>query len=164
MKNVIVPGKSEDMHACCKILEKSELGKVYFSDKSPRRMLSKALEKGEIYVALDDQRKCIGFIFFELRGTFGKYPYLHMIVVDENFRGKGIGKELIRYFEDVITEDYDKVFLLVGDFNKRAKTLYQKLGYEKLGVLSNFYTQGVQEYLMGKYKDQEVKLSHDGFK
>ncbi|WP_236660226.1 GNAT family N-acetyltransferase [Isachenkonia alkalipeptolytica] len=149
---MIVPGSPKDLHACCKILENSELGRIYFFDKDPGRMLSKALNNEEIYVVLDDQNNCIGFILFELKGTFGKYPYLHMIVVEREFRGKGIGRELIYYFENVIAAEYDKVFLLVGDFNKRAKELYRQLGYEEIGILSDFYRKGVNEYLMGKYK------------
>lgn len=152
MKHTIVPGKPENLHACCKMLENSDLGKIYFTDKCPRRMLAKGLEKEEIYVVLDDGKNCVGFILFELNGTFGKYPYLHMIVIDRDFRGKGIGKTLISYFENMITADYNKVFLLVGDFNKRGKDFYQQLGYEVIGELPDFYASDVTEYLMGKFQ------------
>ena len=73
-----------------------------------------------------------------------------MIIVEEKYRGKGIGKELINHFERVIAADYDKVFLMVGDFNKRAKNLYEHLGYKEVGVIPNFYKDGVNEYLMYK--------------
>ena len=152
MENTIVPGTQENLHACCKLIENSDLGKIYFTDKCPRRMLSKGMEKEEVYVVLDDKKECIGFILFELKGAFGKYPYLHMIVVDEEFRGNGIGKDLINFFENEITADYDKIFLLVGDFNTRAMDLYQKLNYEEVGCLPDFYAPGVTEYLMRKYK------------
>ncbi len=152
MEYSIVLGKQENLHACCKMLEKSELGKIYFTDKCPRRMLSKGLENEEVYVVVNEQKKCIGFILFELNGTFGKYPNLRFIVVEEEFQGKGIGSSLLSYFEKEVTGDYDKIFLLVGDFNERAKALYQKLDYEEIGRLPDFYTAGVTEYLMGKHK------------
>lgn len=129
----------------------SELSEIYFSNKDPRKMISRGLENEDIFVVLNDEKKCIGFILFEIDGTFGKYPYLHMIVIDKDFQGKGIGKALISYFENVIAASYDKVFLMVGDFNKRAKKLYKKLNYEVIGTFPDFYIDGINEYLMMKY-------------
>ena len=151
MEKSIIKGESDNLEECYKILMNSELSKIYFSNKDPRKMISRGLENEDIFVVLNDEKKCIGFILFEIDGTFGKYPYLHMIVIDKDFQGKGIGKALISYFENVIAASYDKVFLMVGDFNKRAKKLYEKLNYEVIGTFPDFYIDGINEYLMMKY-------------
>ena len=53
-----------------------------------------------IYVALDENEKCLGFIYYMTNGVFGSHPYLHIVAVKEGYRGCGIGKQLIKYFED----------------------------------------------------------------
>ena len=153
MKVTIVPGKTEHLESVVGILEGSDLGKMYFADKDLRRMLAKVFEKKEIHLALNEKNQCIGFIFTELTGTFGKYPYLHIMAVDENCRGRGVGKTLHRFFEEVLTADYDQLYLMVGDFNPRGKKLYLTLGYKEIGNLPDFYAPGVTETLMVKYKE-----------
>ncbi|QNO14164.1 GNAT family N-acetyltransferase [Alkalicella caledoniensis] len=153
MIKVIELAKNQHLDNCYRILMQSQLGEVYFADKSPMKMMQKGIENKEIYVCLNQQDEILGFLWVELSGTFDKYPYLHMIVIDENVRGKGIGKKLLSHFEEVITSDYDKVFLMVGDFNKRAKRLYEELDYKVVGMIPNFYKEGVTEYLMYKTKD-----------
>lgn len=148
----IVPGGKEHLEAVVSILEDSDLGKIYFTDKDLRRMLKGVIEKNQIHVALDHRNHCVGFVFTELTGTFGKYPYLHIMAVKEGFRGRGIGKTLHRYFEEVLAAEYDQLYLMVGDFNPRGKKLYLTLGYKEIGNLPDFYKAGVTETLMVKYK------------
>lgn len=142
----------ENLEACYEILINSKLGEIYFSDKDPAKLLARAIDSQEISIAINNEDKVVGFIWAELDGTFGKYPYLHLIVVDLNYQGQGIGHKLISYFEDVITADYNKVFLLVADFNQRAKKLYESLNYKEVGLLPDFVIDGVDEYLMMKRK------------
>ena len=154
LQNSIIIANKEYIEECYKMLMSSDLGKTYFSNKDPYKILLRALENEEIFIALSNDKRCLGFIWVELNGTFGKYPYLHMIIVGEKFRGQGIGKILIAHFENVITSGYDKVFLMVGDFNDRAKRLYHKLGYKVIGELPSFYVNGVEESLMCKMKEK----------
>lgn len=152
MNYEIVKGKQENLKECCEILIDSEIGRVYFAEKNITRIISNALESEEIYVAVNGNNKCLGFIWYALDGAFQKFPYLHVIIIEKSFRGYGIGKELINYFEEIVCERYEKVFLMVGDFNLRANKLYEKLGYKEIGVIPSFYKEGVNEHLMMKNK------------
>lgn len=143
-------GSMTQLDACYDLLMSSQLGRVYFSGKNPRGILQRGLEDGEISVVITDDGKCIGFIWVEMNGTFGRYPYLHMVVIHEDYQGGGIGTQLIGYVEKAIAPSYDKVFLLVADFNPRAKKLYESLGYKTIGTLQDFYRKGVNEFLMMK--------------
>lgn len=145
--------KAEDRYLadCTAAVLSSDLGKIYFKDKKKAvQALTKGISNGEIYVAVNNDLDCLGFIWFNLGGMFDKYPYLHMVAVKEEYRGIGIGKILIRFFEDAVRPDNSKVFLVVADFNPRAKKLYESLGYRQAGVIPGLYKEGVIETLMMK--------------
>lgn len=93
-----------------------------------------------------------GVYLFIASGAFHSFPYLHIIAVREEFRGLGIGKKLLSFFEEMVFPHTSKVFLVVADFNPDAKRLYESLGYQQVGVLPNLYKEGVTEYLMMKEK------------
>ena len=145
--------KAHKMHLeDCKIaLLNSKLGAEYFaSEEKAISALTEGITKGEIFVAVNEGGECLGFIWFILGGAFHSYPYLHIIAVKERFRGLGIGKKLLSFFEGTAFTDHSKVFLVVADFNPDAKRLYESLGYQQVGVLPGLYKQGVTEYLMMK--------------
>ncbi len=152
MNYEIVKGKKENLKECCEILIDSEIGRIYFAEKNITRIINNALESEEIYVAINEYGKCLGFIWYAIEGAFQKFPYLHVIILEKSLRGMGIGKELINYFEKIICEKYEKVFLMVGDFNHRAKKLYEELGYKEIGIIPDFYKDGYNEHLMMKNK------------
>ena len=109
----------------CKIaLLKSKLGQEYFaSEEKAISALTEGMLKEEMFVAIDEGGECLGFIWFVLRGAFHSFPYLHIIAVKEEFRGLGIGKKLLSFFEETVFTDHSKVFLVVADFNPDAKRL-----------------------------------------
>ena len=138
--------------SCRDILQNSDIGKVYFSDcEKATKMLTYAVGQKNVYVALDENENCLGFIYYMPNGVFGSYPYLHIIAVKEEYRSNGIGKQLIKFFEDNAS-DYSstKYFLTVDDFNPRAKKLYESLGYKCVGELTDFYKKGINCFLMMK--------------
>ena len=138
---------------CQTALLKSRLGEEYFTDEDVAlSVLSEGIAAGEIFVATDDTNQCVGFIWYIQEGAFHGFPYLHIIAVKEALRGKGIGQQLLAYFEKRVFTDYDKVFLVVADFNPSAKRLYERLGYRQVGAIPNLYKEGVTEYLMMKEK------------
>ncbi|MBX4262078.1 GNAT family N-acetyltransferase [Clostridium estertheticum] len=145
--------KAEKKHLIdCKVtLMKSELGRVYFEEEDKAiKTLSKGISKGEIFVAIDKEGICLGFVWGILNGAFHSFPYLHIIAVKEEFRNLGIGKKLLKHFEEVTCRTYSKLFLVVADVNPRVKHLYQSIGYSEVGVIPNLYKTGATECLMMK--------------
>ena len=141
--------------SCVEILQNSDLGKVYFGDyEKAKNMLTYAVEQKDVYVALDENEKCLGFVYYMQKGVFGNYPYLHIIAVKEEYRGLGIGKQLMKYFEENASGcTATKFFLTVDDFNPRAKKLYENLGYHCVGELADFYKKGINCFLMMKRRE-----------
>ena len=138
--------------SCIEILQNSDLGKAYFSDhEKAANLLTYAIGQENVYVALDENEKCLGFIYYMTNGVFGSYPYLHIVAVKEGYRNFGIGKKLMKFFEDNASDSSSaKYFLTVDDFNPRAKKLYENLGYKCVGELPDFYKKGINCYLMMK--------------
>ncbi len=150
----IVIKEAEDKHviSCVNILQNTELGTVYFSnDQKAADLLLHALAQRELFVALNDHGDCLGFMVFMPKGVFGSYPYLHILAVKEECRNLGIGKQLIKYFEEN-SSDYasTKYFMTVDDFNPQARKLYESLGYQCVGELKDFYKSGITSYIMMK--------------
>ena len=145
---------------CIHILQNSEIGNVYFRNyEKTFDLLSNALMQQELFVALDKNKECLGFMYYMSKGIFGSYPYLHIIAVKEESRGLGIGKQLIAYFEKN-SSDYSstKCFLTVDDFNLRAKKLYEEIGYQCVGELPDFYKKGITSYIMMKTTSKEIPI------
>jgi ribosomal protein S18 acetylase RimI-like enzyme len=150
----IIKGSKEYINACEEALVNSELGRRYFSKEgSAKKAINEGLSKGEIYIALDANKECKGFICFITNGIFHSFPYLHIIAVKENSRNSGIGKKLLEFFEEVCFKDNTKLFLVVADFNPDAKRLYERVGYVEVGSIPSLYRVGITEHLMMKLKE-----------
>ena len=152
MNIAIKAAKEKHVVACVNILQNTQLGTVYFGNyKKTADLLLHALAQRELFVALNDHEECLGFVYFMPKGVFGSYPYLHIIAVKEDCRNLGIGKQLMKYFEENAS-DYasTKYFLTVDDFNPRARKLYESIGYQCVGELADFYKKGIKSYIMMK--------------
>ena len=152
MNIVIKEAEEKYVIPCVNILQNTEMGTVYFSNyKKTVDLLLHALAQRGLFVALKDDDDCLGFMYFMPKGVFGSYPYLHIVVVREEYRNLGIGKQLIKYFEEN-SSDYSstKYFLTVDDFNPQARKLYESLGYQRVGELKDFYKNGITSYIMMK--------------
>lgn len=141
----------EHLPACVDALLNSELGRQYFTETGANREITRGINKGEIYVALEENH-CLGFVWGIIDAAFFIYPYMHIVAVREEFRGRGIGQKLIKFCEEVVFAQEPKVFLVVADFSPQTKKLYEKLGYIQVGKIPDLYKPGISEYLMMKNK------------
>lgn len=151
MKIQLIKGKILYLDDCIDALMKSELGAQYFTEREKAKStLTEGFEKEEIYVAVDVNGRCVGFIWYILHGAFHAFPYLHIVAIKEEYRGVGIGRNIIRNFEEILSEKYSKCFLVVADYNPEAKRLYEQIGYTEVGRIPDLYKKGVTEILMMK--------------
>lgn len=154
MNLTIVPAAPAHLEACVAALCASRLGEVHFPvPEKARAALTEGIIKEELFAALDERGVCLGFIWFILDGAFHSFPYLHIIAVAEAARGKGVGTQLLAFFERAAFAEHSKAFLVVADFNPEARRLYERLGYRQVGSLPNLYKEGVTEHLMLKERD-----------
>jgi ribosomal protein S18 acetylase RimI-like enzyme len=101
----------------------------------------------EVYVRVEGGQ-LQGFIALTLSGAF--VGYIQAICVAAEARGQGVGSELLAFAERRIAPLAPTVFLCVSSFNHRARSLYERLGYEKVGELPDYVERGYSEILMWK--------------
>ncbi|MEM1484544.1 GNAT family N-acetyltransferase [Oscillospiraceae bacterium PP1C4] len=144
----VVRGQLANLEEYCNVFCNSALYDHYFKDGDMLRdLLTKAIQKGQLYIALSSKDETIGVLQMTMDGMCG-LPYLNLLGVKDRFRGMGIGTTLVNIFIGVAEESgYPNMFIMTSEFNVRAKKLYQSLGFKKYCLLPNLMKHGVGEYL-----------------
>jgi ribosomal-protein-alanine N-acetyltransferase len=109
----------------------------------------------EVYVAHAGDAVA-GLVAVNMNGPFA--GYLQVVVVAKDWRGRGIGAQLVGFAERRIFRDSPNVFLCVSDFNPRAQEFYCRLGYERIGELKNYVIPGASEILMRKTSGPKLEF------
>lgn len=138
---------------CRQCLTKCLLGEKYFYDAGHTlNFLTEAFKKSEIYIASNSVGESIGFMRIDLNGAFAKFPLLRVIAVMEKYRRQGFGSAMLKFYENLGFENSSKAFLLVSEFNREAKLLYERIGYNEVGKIPGLYQDDIAEFLMMKKK------------
>lgn len=75
--------------------------------------------------------------------------YINNIAVFPQFRGMGIGTQLVQMLiEQAMQRDGIFISLEVRVSNKQAISIYRKLGFHEVGCRKNFYTAPVEDALI----------------
>jgi len=101
-----------------------------------------------VYVAHIEDEPC-GVIILDPHGVAGA-PYIKSVLVQENYRNIGIGAGMIVFAESFFKQKSPHIFLCVSSFNQKARSFYERLGYNAIGELKDHIKQGESEILMYK--------------
>lgn len=94
--------------------------------------LAASIEKRRVPVMLCEGNP-IGWLRYNL--FWDNTPFLNMLYFSEDFRGKGYGTQLIRFWErDMAAQGYERVLTSTLS-DERAQFFYRKNGYVDCGVL-----------------------------
>lgn len=135
-----------DAKACANLMSQSDpwvtLGRSYETSlriiRDPTR---------EVYVARDDSGLA-GFLVLCMVGAF--VGYIQTVAVWPDRRSQGVGTKLVAFAERRILAEFPNVFMCVSSFNHGAQRLYDRLGYQVIGELTNYIVQGHSEILLRK--------------
>ncbi|UNC91559.1 GNAT family N-acetyltransferase [Candidatus Contubernalis alkaliaceticus] len=148
---MIITGTKKHIPGCIEAVKNSELGQAY---NRPFDYLQACFTEGikskEIYVAVNEDSVCLGFIWIVPKGVFCEFPYCKIIAVRKECRSQGIGTALLQHFESLGFANSTKIFINVSDFNMNAKKLYENLGYKEYGLVPDLFKTGISEYIMMK--------------
>lgn len=144
----LVKGDPARISEYCEIFYDSKLYDAYFSEPGAlEKWLNDALDTGELYIAMSSQDEPIGAIIMEMKGMTG-LPYIHLLGVKKNYRGMGIGSDLIKIFIGIAeASGAPNMFIMTSHFNVRAKKLYQSMGFEPQCLLKSVLRRGIDEWL-----------------
>jgi len=139
-------GRRADGEICARMMANSEpwitLRRDY--DASLKILIDPSRE---VYLAMIGD-EIVGFTILTMHGAF--VAYLQSVCVAPQWRGKGIGSELMDYVEKRILSETPNVFICVSSFNERVQKLYERRGYEVVGELKNWIVPGHSEILLRK--------------
>ncbi len=102
-------------------------------------------KSGVLRIVATENDRLIGGVTCDL---YGDTIYVSWLVVDEEYRGKGIGKTLMTMVQEEAVKQNIAVIEL-GTCEFQAKGFYEKLGYEVL-MTRDDYPKGYQNYSMAK--------------
>ncbi len=100
------------------------------------------------HYAIRDAAGVAAFTVLDMRGLLA--GYIQILCVRPDCRGNGLGSILIRWAETRIFRDSPNAFICVSSFNAAARRLYERLGFEPVGVLRELIVPGYDELLFRK--------------
>lgn len=78
-------------------------------------------------------------------------PYLKLIAILPHFQGQSLGLRLLRWMEsEARRAEARQLWLCVSTFNARARTFYERFGFEAAAILDKLATDASDELLMRK--------------
>jgi len=102
----------------------------------------------EVYVAAD-ARDVVGLVIVVMNVPLIR-GYVNALAVRDDHRNRGIGGRLLAFAEQRIFRESPNVFLCVSSCNSDAQRFYERMGYQRIGVIEDFIIDGAGEILMRK--------------
>jgi [ribosomal protein S18]-alanine N-acetyltransferase len=137
---------STEAEECARVMSCSEpwltLGRSY---QASLRMVQDPTR--EVYLARD-RHGLAGFLILCMTGAF--VGYIQTVCIQPDRRGHGLGSRLIEFAEGRILKESPNIFMCVSSFNHGARRLYQRLGYQVVGELTDYLVAGYSEILLRK--------------
>jgi len=125
--------KMEEYSVHINIALKSDYDFIVDRDKHVNKELVKRkIEDQEIYI-LQEADKKIGWMRFNY--FWDNTPFLNMIWIDEEYRNKGKGKEVVLFWEDQMKQRGFELVMTSTLANEDAQHFYRRLGYRDSGCL-----------------------------
>ncbi|KWX76384.1 GNAT family acetyltransferase [Paenibacillus riograndensis] len=95
-------------------------------------ILSK-IKENEIYILRSQDESNIGWMRY---GYFwDNTPFMNMIWVDEQYRDKGAGKQVVFFWEEQMKQKGFNLIMTSTQSDEGAQHFYRKLGYKDAGCL-----------------------------
>ena len=136
--------RSEDLNRVLEITRAS------FLRPWPKKEFEKYLE--DSFVAEEDG-KVVGSI---VGATLENQGIIKLIAVEQNYRGKGIGKKLIEFILEYFKEkDVKEIMARSRTQNTAGISFLKTFGFEITKTIENYYPNGNNAYLMKKKLEGE---------
>jgi GNAT superfamily N-acetyltransferase len=155
LKYIIRVANRNDLSGLCNIRNNIDLFTNYLNQ----------YEKNEVYLVIAEQNEIIlGFGILKLRG--GLLPKLSDLYVKENYRGHGIGSDLIRFRENIARDlGFSEMFVSVDPLeNPKMISLIKRHGYQPISEeyikTAIFYNEDGTTYIKTYTRIDLKKLLH----
>lgn len=100
----------------------------------------------DLFFVAENEETIVGYIITDVRKNEG---VIISIAVDTPFQRNGIGRTLIEKTIEKLSTEY--VVLTVRVNNESAQKFYEKLGFDQLYVINEYYKNDEDAIVMGKH-------------
>ncbi len=102
-----------------------------------RQIFTDSMEAGTLLVVMERKRQIVGY---GVLSTAAGESQLLNIAVSPDLQGEGMGEILLRWLiEEARKRKSEMIFLEVRISNSTAQNLYQKLGFNEIGMRRDYY-------------------------
>ncbi len=123
-----------------------ELDEILSADRHvTREHMEKLIFDGFIAAAFYEEHFA-GLLRYGL--FWDEIPFMNMLSVKEEYRGKGVGTALVREWERLMAEKGYNAVMTSTQANETSQHFYRKLGYRDMGGFTPFGEE--YEIIMGK--------------
>jgi [ribosomal protein S18]-alanine N-acetyltransferase len=125
-----------------------------FQDKNEKDIIKYSKSSRKIFYVAKSHERVVGYCIYYLKpvissGGFKKQAVICSIAIDRNFRGKGIGKKLLKEsIKEMRLNKISSIILYVSKNNVPAIRLYEKMGFLTTGQIENICGQKEKCYKM----------------
>lgn len=106
---------------------------ILLNDKHINEALIGGKIKGNEILIIRESAQEIGWMRYSY--FWDNTPFMNMIWIDEEYRGAGIGTEVVLYWEKIMKQKGFKMVMTSTQSNEDAQHFYRKLGYQDAGCL-----------------------------
>ena len=95
----------------------------------------KNLEDLSTIVILEDD-VIVGYISYKIKEKHSKKLDVDQLVIDEKYRGKGLGKKLMEEVRNIaLKNNCDRIELNCWMFNNNALKMYEHIGFDRQRII-----------------------------
>jgi len=98
--------------------------------------------------AISDRDNLMGVIC--VRYPWLRGPYIELLGLFPNCRGKGVGKQVLSWAETEARRESKNLWVLTSSFNQPAISFYQRQGFYLIGTIQGLVTPEYDEILLRK--------------
>lgn len=103
----------------------------------------------EFFIVAEVDSKVVGYLSAVVEGYFNRVCHILSIAVLPEYRGRGIGSELLRYLIDLVKiKRIPAIILEVKKNNNVAINVYRKFGFKIIGYKYRYYSDGSDALVM----------------
>ena len=85
-----------------------------------------------------------------LRTPWLRGPYIELLGLFPNARGKGIGKQLLSWAESEAQRESKNLWVVASSFNQQALSFYESFGFTRIGAIPGLVAAEQDEILLRK--------------
>ena len=117
-------------------------------DSLSAERLRRKVEREELLVAVEDAR-IVGSLRFGF--MWDDSPFIHVIVVEEQARGRGIGTSMLTALEQRLrSAGYGRLLSSSECSQARAQHWHRRSGFDEMGILAGLNEGGIGEVFFSK--------------